>query len=364
MNAKSLLRALSEIDPQYLEAALKAGEQQNQPESAQTALSQTAEEISAEPVQIRRSGIGRKLRIAGWSAAAACLLLVGGAMLHLRQSAKENVFVPPASQNEEILEVTGTASVTQHSGQNTAALTTATRRIMTSAVTLPVQTGDVTQNQQQSGESEPQQPAVTRDAPASTARTQPTEGGQHTQSSVTTASSIAPTDTGTPGPGAVSDTPVLEATADQQGTLPDGKMRFILVNDPAEIARYLSGETTEVTLGEGQKPSDVTDRILNNPQMIRVQWQTQDNRWEVYGIQSAGIDANGVLHLEIGMYTSGLRNDGVPWVYETALLYADGSLPQITDVQVHWQYFEEQGGISQWLAFQASLAEDVSITIR
>ena len=364
MNAKTLLRGFSEIDPKYLDAALQAGaDAARDPETgAVTDALPDADFLPA--VTVHRRGENR-LRIAGWAAAAACLLLAGGAMLHLRQAAKENVLVPPASQEDQFVEITGTAASapTQQAAQSVTTRTTASGRAVSTAGTLPHEPENssppITQITQIT------QTAVPDDTPpAQTVLTQATVLTEQPGSApAVTSLTEGNTATAPIQPGAVSavQIPVLVAMADRQGTLPDGSMQFETVTDVQAVRHYLSGDDPAVTVGEGQKDDSTAAYIMQSPAMLRVCWQTDDNRWEEYGIQRAVLDAGGVLHLDICMYSGGGRTGSEPWIYETALLFAGGSAPQIRDVQLGLQYFEEQDGIAQWLAFNAALEDDVQV---
>ncbi|MBR6107272.1 MAG: hypothetical protein IKQ39_04610 [Oscillospiraceae bacterium] len=361
MNAKTLLRGFSEIDPRYLEAAMQAGaDAEGEPETGAKAHAKSPPEAEAMPVVTVHRNVGKRLRIAGWAAAAACLLLVGGAMLHLRQSAKENVLIPPASQDDLYVEITGTAAtaLTTVSAQTVTTHTTAAGHIVSTAGTLPPE--------DEFTPSEPPQPAFTEGSTAAqtvltqTAVQTALTDGETAPSAETRATEDAGVHPFRPGTAYAGQMPVLVAMADRSGTLPGG-MQFEAVNDAQAVLQYLAGDDPAVTVGEGQKDSSTADFIMRSPEMLRVCWQTADHRWEEYGVQSAVLDADGVLHLSVCMYSGGGQTETAPWIYETALLFAGGSMPAIRDVQLDLQYFEEQNGISQWLAFNAALQDDVQI---
>ena len=364
MNAKMLLRGLSEIDPQYLERALRAASGSENRVSAPAVSGGTSDAADRSEIVLHgQTKHSRRLRYAGWAGAAACLLLMCGAAMLFFRHKNNAVLIPAVSEDQQIVEITGTAA--------SAAATQTT----VSAVTVLTQSG-AAQSEIQTGETVSAWAPATETIPEASA-VAPPQSDFSPQTTVTTAENMvtppvsATTGTSDSG-GKTSDlyenagqpVPVLVAMGDAAGTLPNSPQITVLT-DTAAIQRYLNGSDPVVTLGEGQKSPAVQARILENAGMLRVQWQTQDNRWEEYGISEATLDSKGVLHLGVCMYSGTPAQNAVPWIYETALLFENGRLPEVTDVQLDVQFYEEQdGGVSQWVRFNAKLQEDVSVLLQ
>lgn len=359
MTAMTLLRAMSDISPQDMEAALRAG-------SGESAAAPEPEPDSG----AERPGIGMvtggavrpaepprsRLHIGGWAAAAACVLLMAGAILHFQQD--DSGFVTAPSVPEQICEITGTepAKTTARTAETTAAGTTYAPQQNTAPKQPGAVSGDGTAPQPA-----PEQNTQTEAAPATEPDT--TEAlPQATTTAVTYAENV----------------PVLVAMADDAGTLthPDGRdfahgeCTWEIFTDASAIDGYLHGEHPVVTLGSGQKPDEITAQILQNPEMLRIRWQTTDAKWESYGIQYVKLDRDGVLHLHIAMYSDGTPQPQSEWIYETALLCEAGTLPPVTDVALHLIYYMDEPdsdfgvpGIAEWLAYIASLPDDVDIHV-
>lgn len=360
MTAMTLLRAMSDIAPQDVEAALRAGSGGASAEPEPDSDSGT-----------ERSGIGAvigsrtlpaesppyRLHLGGWAAAAACVLLMTGAILHFRQDDGDLVMAP--SVPEQIVEVTGTE---QSETTAVSAATTATEPTdLPQQSTVPVPTVVVT------GEGTTPDPASLPDAPQTEAApvTEPPE--PETQPLITTTAVTY-----------AENVPVLIAMADDAGVLTHadgssfahGECTWEHLTDAAEIDGYLNGERPVVTLGSGQKSEEITARIQQNVSMLRIRWQTNDAKWESYGVQYVRLDETGVLHLHIAMYSDGTPQPEADWIYETALLYEAGTLPPVTDVDLQLLYFEDEPdtefglpGIAEWIAYISSLPDDVDIHV-
>ena len=362
MHAMDLLRGFSEIDPCYMEAAAAAGDQPQPAGSAEPMIQSTQTDVSPD-VQTARSGT--KYRLAGWIAAAACFVMIAGAALHTRFY--DPGLVMPSSQINEIVEVT--VSQTEDT-LNVMAQTTTTAFTVTSQ---PESSESLTDAD--TGTAPADTGVPDDDTPAVTTGAQQTDipESQTTVSSTTTVQTTSTTAAQT----YAARVPVLVGMGDDSGQLRHadgsdftvGESSYEIVTDRAAIQQYLDGSEPVVMLGDGQKSADVTAQIMENCGMIRVRWQTERPWWEEYGIQSAQIDSSGVLKLQICMY-SGLIDPipDDPWVYETALLYENGTLPPVTDVQVTLQYYQEgiseltgQLDIVQWLLFNSVLNDDLYI---
>lgn len=353
MTAMTLLRAMSDISPQDIEAALRAG-------SAERAA---ADSEAAAP---ERRGIGSaagsgvphaespliRLPLGGWLAAAACLVLTAGAILHFQQADSGLVLAP--SVPDQIIEVTGTettavtAADTETTAADTAAHTTYTDTAADAVTVTVIGSGTAPE-----ADAPPEQPpeSVTA-APPSEPETQPPE----TTTAVTYAEYV----------------PVLVAMADDAGLLThedgsaytEGECAWEHITDRAAIGDYLGGEHPAVTVGSGQKSDSIAEQIMQNAAMLRIRWQMTDAKWESYGIQYAAIDRSGVLHLDVAVYSAGTPQPESDWICETALLYEAGTLPPVTAVDLQLVYFDDSdGGITEWLHYIASLLDDVDIHI-
>lgn len=358
MTAMTLLRAMSDISPQDIEAALRAGH-----DAEADADASSAEE---------RRGIGRvigsaappaespsvRLPLGGWLAAAACLVLTTGIILHFRQADSGLVLAP--SVPDQIVEITGTeTTAATDSSPETNAADAASHTAYTTATTEANAVVTVIGEDGDGGGTAPDSDAPPASQQADTPTTAPP------------ASDTQPPETTTAAAYA-ENIPVLIAMADDAGrlthadgsALADGEHTWELYTDAAAIGDYLEGGQPVVTLGSGQKSDSVTEQIMQNAEMLRIRWQITDAAWESYGIQYANLDRNGVLHLDIAMYSAGTPQPESDWVYETALLYEAGSLPPVTAVDLQLIYFEDSdGGIAEWLQYMASLLDDVDVHI-
>ncbi len=344
--AMTLLRAMSEIDAEMMEAALNAGKggtaKNGEPsESKQEPAGETAIVQTAAP---ERFSI-RHLRISGWIAAAACLILVIGAACFFRQDHSGLVLQPSVAEN--IVEITGTEPPQ----------TTVFQATLLTEAALPAETGQQTTVTAVSAAGE--EPAHTAEAKTDTV---PAETRTAAETVTETASEAAVTETTTAVTYAEY-VPVLVAMGDECGTLTE-ETAWEIVTDKEAITAYLNGTSPEVTLGEGQKDAAVTAEIMANCSMLRIRWQQPDHSWASYGITGAELDADGVLHLSAAMYDDGTPHEEAEWIYETGLLFAAGSLPQITDVRLELKYYSDfQNGITAYLSYQDALQDDVHIHI-
>lgn len=358
MTAMTLLRAMSDISPQDIEAALCAGHDAEADADASYAEEQRgigrvigSAAPPAEPPPVR-------LPLGGWLAAAACLVLTTGIILHFRQADSGLVLAP--SLPDQIVEITGTeTTAATDSVTNLTASDFASHTVYTTATTeasaAVTAIGEASEGDgtapDSDAPSEPQQEAAPTTAPPASEPLPP-----ETTTAVTYAERV----------------PVLIAMADDAGRLThadgsafaDGEHTWERCTDAAAIGDYLNGEQPVVTLGSGQKSDSITEQIMQNAEMLRIRWQSTDAAWESYGIQYATLDRNGVLHLDIAMYSAGTPQPESDWVYETALLYEAGSLPPVTAVDLQLVYFDDSdGGIAEWLHYMASLLDDVDIHI-
>ena len=347
MNAMILLKAMSEIAPEDIEAAMQAGAEPKAVGDAD--FTDTTEQEGSGAVirqtvtQTAEPDSGRHLRIGGLVAAAACLMLVIGTVMFFRSQQDDFVLT---SSVPEVLEETGTipAETTGDPLTQTTAKTDPPQQNHTNTGNTAAVTAEHAASQD-NGAAETQTEAVTETTTEMTAA--------ETTTAVTFAAEV----------------PVLVAMADDAGTLTkqdgsayaDGEATAELLSGQDAVQHYLDSQTPAVTLGEGQKSAEAAAKIRKNPVLYRIRWQMHDAKWSSYGIRSAKIDGSGVLHLQIAMYSDGMPQAQPDWIYETGLLYEAGTLPEITDVSLELTYFEDTDGIEQWIAYQAALEDDLYV---
>lgn len=347
MKSMTLLKAMSELEPQDIDAAMQAG-------AGGKAVGQNleGEESTGHGRVIMRTmqpqtSAGRHLRIGGWAAVAACMTLAVGAAVIFHRDQGDLVLMHSAS--EQIAEETVPA-VTGTTAAETGTQTTAKPDDNQPGGAVTVYTTVVTETADQTG--------ISTDAGQTEAVGEQTTAAQQTAPAETTTA---------PAVTYPAEAPVLIAMADDAGTLPqdyaDGRAEWSLIEGADAVNAYLNGASPVVTLGEGQKPAAVSAAIMQNPAMYRIRWAKESHKWNSYGIRAAELDADGVLHLDIAMYADGGTYEEAEWIYETALLFEAGTMPQITDVRVDLTYFEDTDGIAQWIAYQDALAEDVNVHI-
>ena len=347
MNAMTLLRAMSAIDPQDIAAAYAAADGSRHADIVLTRTSENSQTaVMPAPLQ-KTASAGKRYVIGGWAAAAACIALIAAAGLYFRQ---RDDMLTVQSGSGAVAEVTGT-TVTQ------------------SAETAPAES---TQTTPDSGvtaggfiESEPQQTTLpgedepVQQNPESTA---PQPADPDTAENSGTESSL-PQEQPT-------EIPALVAMADGSGTLthPDGspyaqgESAYEAMENAAEIRAYLDRQDPLVTLGTGKKSDSVCDAIFADPVLLHISWQMPDDRWTSYGIQKAELTSDGILHLTIGMYAEEAAH-AEPWIYETALLCEAGSVPAVTGAEISLQYYQDKDetGIQNYILYHNSLREDVYI---
>lgn len=368
----TLLRAMSELDPQDLEHALCAGND----------AGQTAEAVLPEQrtgmFSVQTAGTelpAEKWRHTGKIAAAACLVLTAGMLLYFRSQDAGLVQGPSVSgQLEEI-----TAAVTEETtAASEAAAVTGTSVRTETGKAFAVTTGTTAA---QTGTTQPpetdQMQSIPQDVPPEQ-HTQP-ETAEAAHTDVTSVTQIhwpnnsepqtaAPAQTDAPEelPVYASEIPVLAATGDGAGTLSGSLPAYDMqiITDPAAIRAYLSGSDPVITVGSGSKSAGTVDAIMQHPELLRIRWQPETSVWDSYGIQSAVLDGSGVLHLAVGMYNSGAPQPETGWIYETSLICEAGTMPPVQELELTLSYYADTTGITQWLAYTASLDEDVYVQYR
>jgi hypothetical protein len=344
MKAMTLLRAMSELPPEMLEAAMNAGAQDEPSAESGAAVPVTQNTgkggVFYQANEAHPKEYSKIFRISGILAAAACLVLMLGVMLHFRQE-NDSGLVMMSNVSEDIAEITMTEP------PQTTAYTTADLAV-TPTETVHTTTGMPDTAETAGGtatEAAEETAAAQTETIAETTEPEHTETGTVTTTAVTYAENV----------------PVLVAMGDGAGMLAEESV-WETVTDKAAIDAYLNGSEPVVTLGTGQKSNDITEEIMNDCTMLRIRWEMGNCAWSSYGITGAELDENGVLHLQIAMYADlSQMTIQETWIYETALLYQTGTLPDITDVKLELTRYEDTEGIEQWLAYTQVLQEDVCI---
>ena len=363
MNAMTLLHAMQAIDPQDLEHALLAGL-----ESGQTAHAEMPQQTETLSVLQGKSvpAESKWLRTGGIAAAAACIAVTAGVLLYVR-GGDDGLMTAP-SVSGQLAEITETASEQTVSAVSATSVSAASRQT-THSSEAAVFTGTPATTAETRETPPPDDTVVSQQtAPEQPAETV-TAGTTSLPVMIRTETQTAPplqTETKASPPAYAAEVPVLAAMGDGAGALggrlPASDMQSI--TDPAAISAYLSGNAPVVTVGSGGKPAGTVDAIRQNPALLRIRWQPETSVWDSYGIQSAVLDGSGVLHLTVGMYSSGEPQPEPEWIYEASLLYEAGTMPPVQALDLSLNYYADTTGISQWLAYTASLDEDVYVQYR
>ncbi|MBR6716882.1 MAG: hypothetical protein IKI77_00855 [Oscillospiraceae bacterium] len=360
MNSMTLLRAMSAIDPQDMEAALNACTAANPDrKTIRFTRRDSSEAVSANGTVLPKQSekAGRRIAVGGWAAAAACVALITAAGLYFRRTEDDLMF--PTSEPESAVIVSSTASVPPLHEQTTGTVLSGTD-ITTEAPVIAA--GTVAAGSQ------------TDEVPeASTEPAGTTESDM--QETTATEAESAPETEMTTAPSANvprSSVPVLIAMADGSGTLVHEDARtplyeplFYITSDASEIDHALNGSDPVFTVGTGRKSEETVEGIRSAPQMIHISWQMPDNRWTSYGIRQAEVSPDGTLQMDIAMYSYGEAEQPENWIYHTALLAKAGDLDSIKDVKLNLSYYTdtEETGIRNYMLYQQSLAEDVWLSL-
>ncbi|MBQ5334810.1 MAG: hypothetical protein J6Z45_02560 [Oscillospiraceae bacterium] len=337
MNALTMLKAMSRLDPQEIADAWDGGE-----------TLPDAEAFPAEPEPAVRPVRHRLRRAAEFAAAAACVALGVTAVLRFRAYTDR----PPLNSAPDL-----TAAVTLDTTETTASETALTSQTTLSQTETPTDTA--------------------RNDASETQQTSDTESKTASETESTAADSISETEQQQTEPQKQTNTapvPLLAAMGDDAGQLTkngsackEGEAVWSVVKDKAAIEAYLAGSAPEVILGTGKKPAGTVSAIRSDPAMIRVRWQSEDNRWESYGVRSAVI-RNGVLYLGISVYCPDADGEygHSPWIYEAGLLCEAGVLPDLRDVEITVTQFSDsaESGIREWMQYNDTLDPDIYMTFQ
>lgn len=360
MNAMTLLRAMSRIDPGDIEAAYRAAGSDASAPQIRLHRTEGSAEAASEPQlhPLPDPAAGRRYAVGGWAAVAACIVLILAAGMFFRS--RENFPLTPSDA--------GTVA-------QTAALTTAQpvqTQMPAGTVTEPAQNG--------SGISaggftptETQTAVQTADA----AEPVPEETGTDTTAVPEDTTAVSAETTAAAEPASPSGTvqqpevPALVATSDGSGSLfpeqiPEAEKAIpVVITDPAEIRAFLNRAEPAVTLGIGHKSDNVRDAILAAPEMLLIRWQMPDHRFSAAGIQRAELTQDGVMHIAAAMYADGEPAEEQPRVFEIGLLYEAGTIPAIQNTELKLEYYidTDETGLLRYIEFTESLEEDVCIHV-
>lgn len=337
MNALTMLKAMSRLDPQDIADAWDGKD-----------AVPDAEAFLAEPEPRIRHVKHPLRRAAECAAAAACIALGVTAVLKFRALTNR---IPLNSSPDSTDAVTLVTTETTGSRPVSGIQTTAPQTETTAETTGTTGTA--------SAETVSQTADTTADPSAGSSIS------SETAAETTSAQSTAPLKTQDP-------VPVLAAMGDSAGQLTKNgtvcsadDCVWSITKDKAAIEAYLAGSEPEVILGTGNKPAGTVSAIRSDPAMIRVRWQSDDNRWESYGISSAVIE-NGVLKLGVSVYCADADGDydRSPWIYEAGLLCDANAVPDLRDVQITVTKFtdSEESGIREWMRYNDTLDPDIYLT--
>ena len=350
MNAMTLLRAMSAIDPQDIAAAYAAANDSRHADIVLNPTSGNSQTAVLPAPHPKSEAAGKRYAIGGWAAAAACVALIAAAGLYFRNG---DDLLSVQSGSGAVAEITGT-TVSQLAETEPAE---SAERAADSDVTAGGFSEPEPQQTTLTGGNDPlpQEPESTSAQPAET------DGAEGTG-----------TETAEP-PAQLPEIPALIAMADGSGSLthPDGSpyaqgaSAYEAMDSAAEIRAYLDRQDPLVTLGSGKKSDDVRNAILADPVLLHISWQMPDDRWTTYGIRSAELTADGILHLTVSMYTDGDAAHAEPWIYETALLCEKSAVPDVTGAELTLQYYQDtaETGIQNYILYHNSLTEDVYIRV-
>ena len=351
MNAMLLLKAMSEIAPEDIEAAMQAGSAEHAAAGANLHdTAQNTQGIRQTAVRKAEAYDGRHLRLGGWLAAAACLMLVIGAVMFFRSHNEGFVLAPSMS---DILEETGTALP-----ETTAAvLTQTTEKTGTTQQT-------VTKTHPAKTVTEEASAAVTENtARTDTEKQNPTEHGttepapQRTTfltsetwlicSGVTPVTTTLPPDTTEPPRTTTASTEESHTTTAPVGAEPVYTLPEVEILNPFENGGMEPNSPADVIAELNEMPegsfvfrqfrepeeaynTHLRNHLEQNRDVIAVytvsdKWTMELHSWEVTG--------SGKLNLLIAQPDDGIHMF-VKGVYVFLISKPDGELPEINEVGV------------------------------
>ena len=352
MNAMTLFKALSGLDPQEIADAWDGVPDQW--------LAAPPDEAVQEEIVPRREKPRLRIlrRAAELTAAAACIALAVTVSLKFRAVFNRHPLHSAPDQTTAVhLMTTETTDTTAPQTELSATAPSGTapdRTVTTTADETADRPAQTAENSQLTA------PAVTDGGTA------PAVSGQ-TETETVTGSE-------TPPPAAETKLPLLVAMGDGAGQITGqdgqpvsaGGISWSVVRGKTAIDAYLASDSPEVILGTGKKSAETAAAIRSNPAMIRVRWQSDDNRWESYAVTAAKV-TDGVLHLNLAVYCADADGDypSGPWIYETGLLCGASELPDLRDVQITLTEYAdtESSGIREWRRYDDSIDPDLYLNI-
>ncbi len=381
MKLETLTEAIGMIDDDLIANAKKPDTVQQKPAGSQAAAEPAAApEASAAQVLSRSGAKGsfRRLRYAGWAAAAACLLLAAGVTLHLKRQ-KEDSSYTAASQSEQLVEVTVTSGTAQTTQPTETEHTTVTSPLTDASAADTAEDVTVTADAQTTA-TEAETPVTdppanaTAAPPAGTSRIPGTTKSTGTTSTASATQSSSQTTTKTNPPKTIPENavPVRSQVRSslQWDWQPEDKVREAMeafgYDGCTDDFFYIFGLT------EGSAPAYAYQLKEGASEDIL---SLYFNYWDgtMYPnleIQAAEIDRSGVLHVTVGRYEN---NDySYQRCFRSDLHVAHGSLPQITGLQVEDKVYTEHLSPEEffdfprkeaWAAFQADTPEQLYIAL-
>lgn len=368
MTAMTLLRAMSAIDPEDIEAACRAtGVSMTFAASSPVLTSEEAETAGFPVPYPKPVSAGKRYAIGGWAAAAACIALVAAAGLYFRNN---DDYLTTPSGSEWLTEITGTAPAETVPTQGTEVISagsaeTGTAPAVTAAVTAPAE-AQTTETGTQSPESS-SAPAETDDGIPITTVTESTTASAVT-SAITTAAESAEA-------AVLYTVPALIATSDGKGILSDYRsgipnypgegIDYEIIYDADVIRTYLERQDPPVVLGSGRLSDADRDAILADPVLVCLRWQESDDRYTSYGFREAELSGSGQLHVDISMYSNAAAEHQEPWIYEVALLCKKSDVPAIKTAGFQLDFYSDDDttGIENYMRYLESLSDDISVMV-
>ena len=368
MTAMTLLRAMSAIDPEDIEAACRAtGVSMTFAASSPVLTSEEAETAGFPVPYPKPVSAGKRYAIGGWAAAAACIALVAAAGLYFRNN---DDYLTTPSGSEWLTEITGTAPAETVPTQGTEVISagsaeTGTAPAVTAAVTAPAEA--------QTTETGTESPDMSS-APAETDNGIPitTVTEQTTVSTVTSAITTA----SEPYEAKILySVPALFATSDGSGTLPEyssdisyspGEITdFEVIYDADAIRAFLERKDPPAVLGTGRMSDADRDAILADPVLVCIRWQESDDRYTSYGFREAELSGGGQLHVVISMYSNAAAEHQEPWIYEVALLCRKSDVPAIKKAGFQLEFYSDDDttGIENYMRYLESLSDDITVRV-
>ena len=368
MNAMTLLRAMSSIDPSDIDAAYRAASGTDTKPHIQLHRTGGHADAAGPMLYPQSDAVGRRYAVGGWAAAAACIVLIIAAGLFFRSRDDFSVTQSDPGTVTEIVSMT-----TAEPEQTLPTGGVMTRPAETGAVTSSADAAETTAQQTTSPDENDSVPADNGTETTAAAEDAPPVSAETTASAETALPSE---------PVQQPKVPAFYAAMDGSGSQfpyesfdaplpkyeqPDGSFGWAWsqMEDESPISMYREPEwmesnseivsslfrtvtdqkTVQAYLDRREaprgQPANELGNLLASPEMVRVRWEMPDHSFDAYCVRSAEVTADGVLHLKLFLYSFGAVKETEPWTYELALLYQAGTLPAVKDVELELEYHVE-----------------------